>query len=47
MSAEDSQNEWNGRYYEIAAVGLPPFDNAPYSENVARGWIGVAARAQY
>jgi hypothetical protein len=47
MSAEDSQNEWNGRYYEIAAVGLPPFDNAPCSENVARGWMGVAARAQY
>ena len=47
MSEEDSQYEWNGRYYELAAVGLPPFDTAVYGENQMRALFGVAARPFY
>lgn len=47
LSAEDSTAEWNGRFYELAAVGLAPFNAEPYSENVFRGLFNVALRAAY
>ena len=47
LSNEDSVHEWNGRYFELAAVGLPPFDNEPYSENKLRDELVVARRIRY
>ncbi len=37
------------RSFELLSAGLPPFDNAPYSENAFRAeWPGgCAPRAQY
>ncbi len=50
LGREDSSVETaGGRLFELMSVGLPPFDNAPYSENAFRAeWPGgCAPRAQY
>ncbi|MEO8688021.1 MAG: M91 family zinc metallopeptidase [Solirubrobacteraceae bacterium] len=50
LGREDSSAEANGgRLFELMAVGLPPFDARPYSENALRaGWAPqVAARPSY
>ncbi len=47
LSNEDSTAEWNGRYYELAAVGLPPFENESFSENKLRDELNVTRRTRY
>ena len=47
LSPEDSTTERIGRYFEQASVGLPPFDNAPYSENRMRAAMGHPLRTRY
>jgi len=48
LGREDSVDEANGgRLFELMAVGLPPFDTRPYSENQFRRAIGVGLRARY
>ena len=47
LSEECSTNEDIGRYFELMAVGLPPFDGRPYHENAMRQWFANPARAQY
>lgn len=48
LGREDSVQESNGgRLFELMSVGLPPFDQRPYSENKFRAALGVPARAKY
>jgi hypothetical protein len=47
LSTENSESEAVGRYFELMAVGLPPFQNEPYSENRARTPFGALLRPYY
>ncbi len=47
LSEECSTNEDIGRYFELMAVGLPPFAGRPYHENAMRQWFANLARTQY
>jgi hypothetical protein len=48
LGREDSVSEANGgRLFELMAVGLPPFDTRPFSENQFRRAVGVAPRPHY
>jgi hypothetical protein len=43
----DSTGETTGRCYELAAMGLPPFNLDPYHENHMRAHMGDALRTAY
>jgi len=47
MSNEDSTSEVTGRYFELAAMGLPPFNAEPYHENHMRAHLGHPPRTAY
>lgn len=48
LGREDSIDEGNGgRLFELMAVGLPPFEDRPYSENRFRSAVGVETRKKY
>lgn len=48
LGREDSLAEGNGgRLFEMMAVGLGPFANAPFTENAFRAEIGVVLRNTY
>jgi hypothetical protein len=47
LSQEDSTTEDVGRYFELMAVGLPPFAGRPYHENAMRNWFANLPRTQY
>ncbi|QOJ15522.1 MAG: hypothetical protein HRU75_13110 [Planctomycetia bacterium] len=48
LGREDSVQEENGgRLFELMSVGLPPFDQRPYSENKFRAALGVGPRSKY
>jgi hypothetical protein len=47
MSNEDSTGEATGRYFELAAMGLPPYNLEPYHENHMRAHQGHALRTAY
>lgn len=48
LGIEDSNSDKDGgRYFELMAMGLPPFDNKRFSENKIRLLYGCALRASY
>jgi hypothetical protein len=48
LGTEDSSSEYaQGRHFELMSVGLPPFDNRPFSENKYRTAVACPTRASY
>jgi hypothetical protein len=48
LGCEESTDVKNGgRHFELMAVGLPPYDDEPYSENKFRTAWGCALRLKY